>query len=72
MRTVKKRNKAGMSVATLALGNSTMNAPMTPEIAPLAPTVGTPEPQLKIVCAIADPMPGKPLLWKGFDKIVDI
>src|SRR6266853_5604881 len=57
MRTVKNRNKAGISVATRAAGNSTINAPITPEIAPLAPTVGTFDPQLKMVCTTAAPTP---------------
>ena len=47
MRTVKNRSSAGISVVTRDRGNRTMKAPMTPEIAPLAPMVGTFEPEIE-------------------------
>ena len=34
-----------------------MNAPMTPEIAPLAPIVGTFEPKVKACVSTAEPTP---------------
>jgi hypothetical protein len=34
-----------------------MKAPITPEMAPLAPIVGTFDPRLKTVCTSADPTP---------------
>ncbi len=54
---VKNSSNAGISVVTRDVGNRTINAPMTPEIAPLAPTVGIFEPQLNAVWTAAEPIP---------------
>ena len=55
---MKVMNKnSGTSVSTRAFGNKTRYAPMTPAMAPLAPTLGARESLLRMKWSVAAPSP---------------